>query len=64
MTQPILVINPDDDSAEQTPRAGPLMQNGRIHNLQGIGHGFIDVITPQIGTLLRGFLDADDIAAV
>ena len=61
--QPILVINPDDDLAEQTPRAKPLMQNGRIHDLQGMGHGFIDVMTPQIGTLLRGFLDADDTAA-
>jgi pimeloyl-ACP methyl ester carboxylesterase len=55
---PILVINPNDDLAEQTPRAVPLMQNGRIHDIPEMGHGFIDVMTPEIGALLREFLDA------
>ena len=63
VTQPILVINPDDDLAEQTPRAGPLMQNGRIHNIEDMGHGFLDIMTPEIGSLLRAFLDADQIDA-
>jgi pimeloyl-ACP methyl ester carboxylesterase len=58
VSHPILLINPNDDLVEQTPRAVPLMQNGRIHDIPEMGHGFIDVMTPEIGALLREFLDA------
>ncbi|MEQ8246154.1 MAG: alpha/beta hydrolase [Alphaproteobacteria bacterium] len=54
--QPILLLNPDDDLAEQTPRAAPLLANGRIHNLP-YSHGMLDAHTAEIGQILRQFLD-------
>jgi hypothetical protein len=58
VTQPILVINPNDDLALQTPRGLELMQLGRRHDLPGHSHGFIDVIPEEFAVELRRFLDA------
>jgi pimeloyl-ACP methyl ester carboxylesterase len=60
VTQPILVINPNDDLALQSPRGLPLMQNGRRHDLPDHAHGFMDMIAPEFGRVLRGFLDAGE----
>jgi pimeloyl-ACP methyl ester carboxylesterase len=55
--QPILIINPNDDLAIQSPRGPALIQNGRRHDLPQHAHGFIDVITDEFATILRDFLD-------
>lgn len=57
VSQPILVINPNDDLALQTPRGLPLMQNGRRHDFSDHAHGFMDVIPAEFGRVLRQFLD-------
>ena len=62
VTQPILVINPNDDLVEQTPRGLPLMQNGRMVNIKDRGHGFIDTMTNDFAQTLRDFLDTDSVS--
>lgn len=54
---PILILNPEDDLWEYTPRAIPLMKNGRVHDLPGWTHGFLDAHTNEVATLVRDFLD-------
>ena len=56
--QPILVLNPKDDLAAYTPRAAPLLKNGRIHDLPEWTHGMLDAKTAEIAALVRGFLDS------
>ena len=55
--KPILVLNPNDDLWEQTPRARSLIKNGRIHDIPDNSHGFLDTITADVGRWLREFLD-------
>lgn len=55
--KPILVLNPNDDLWEQTPRARSLMKNGRIHDIPDNSHGFLDTITADVSRWLRDFLD-------
>jgi len=57
VTQPVLVLNPNDDLVEQTRRADGTMQNGRIQELPDWGHGFLDVHTAEACHLVRSFLD-------
>ena len=57
-TQPILVINTNDDLVQYTPRARPLLKNGRILDLPDWGHGFLDLHTVEFAAILREFLDA------
>ena len=61
VTQPILVINPNDDLVEQTPRGLPLMKNGRMVEIKDRGHGFIDTMTAEVAATLRNFLDAKSV---
>ncbi len=56
--QPVLVLNPEDDLHEQTRRAEGVLGNGRIHELPGWGHGFLDLFPDQAAALVRGHLDA------
>jgi len=57
--QPILVLNPQDDLWEQTPRAKPYLNAlSRIHDLPGRTHGMMDSHTVDIAKVVRGFLDA------
>lgn len=58
-TVPILILNPEDDLWDYTPRAAPLMKNGRIHDLPGWTHGFLDCHTEEVATLVRDFLDKE-----
>ncbi len=53
--QPVLVLNPDDDLAEQTPRAAEYLTNGRVQHLAGWTHGFLDIHTEALGALVREF---------
>jgi len=59
VTQPILVLNPNDDLVEHTRRADGLMQNGRIEDLPDWGHGYLDIHTEAAAALVRAFLDGD-----
>jgi len=54
--QPILVLNPEDDLYAQTKRAEGLIQKGRIQELPGWGHGFLDIRTQEAANIVRGFL--------
>ncbi|MCB2106213.1 MAG: alpha/beta fold hydrolase [Rhodobacteraceae bacterium] len=53
----ILVLNPQDDLWEYTPRAAKLLKNGEVKNLPGWTHGFLDAETAAVGRMLREFLD-------
>lgn len=59
VAQPILVLNPEDDIYERTPRVNGLLAhpNSRIHDLPGWSHGFLDLKTVEAAHLVRGFLD-------
>ena len=58
VNQPILVLNPNDDLAAMTPRAEPIMRNGRIHDLPNLTHGFLDSHPTEVITILQDFLDS------
>jgi len=62
VSQPILVINPNDDLVEQTPRGLPLIQNVRMVEIKDRGHGFIDTMTDDFAQTLRDFLDTDTVS--
>jgi len=55
--QPIMVINPNDDLVQYTPRAAALMVDGCIVDKPEWGHGFLDASTGDAAALVRGFLD-------
>lgn len=59
VTQPMLVLNPDDDLHTHTLRAAGKIQRGRIHHLKGWGHGYLDVHTDAAAKIVRDFLDAE-----
>jgi pimeloyl-ACP methyl ester carboxylesterase len=54
--QPILVLNPEDDLWDQTPRAMPYIKTGRKHDLPGWTHGALDTHTEEIAAIVRAFL--------
>ena len=57
--QPILVLNPQDDLWEQTPRVKPYLNaKSRVHDLPGRTHGMMDSHTVEIAKVVREFLDA------
>jgi pimeloyl-ACP methyl ester carboxylesterase len=58
ITHPVLVLNPEDDLWQYTPRAKSLLRNGRVHDLPGWTHGFLDAETGAVARLLREFLDS------
>ena len=55
--QPVLILNPEDDIWEKTPRIKPYLKNGRIHDLPGWTHGHLDVHTVEMAAIVRDFLD-------
>ncbi len=61
--QPILVLNTEDDLHEHSLRAATLMQNGRIRELPGWSHGFLDIHTQEVDALVRAFLDTDEVSS-
>lgn len=56
-THPVLILNPEDDLWQYTPRARAILSNGRVHDLPGWTHGFLDAKTKEVAHLLRDFLD-------
>ena len=57
--QPVLVLNPEDDLHEQSLRAHGLMRNGRVHELPGWGHGFLDLFPAQAAAIVRSHLNGE-----
>ena len=57
LSQPILVLDPDDDVHRFTARAGAHLKNGHIHSLPGWTHGFVDAEAAETGRIVRKFLD-------
>lgn len=59
VAQPVLILNPEDDVYERTPRAQSALVHpeSRIHDLPGWSHGFLDLKTVEAAQLVRGFLD-------
>ncbi|MDX2222926.1 MAG: alpha/beta hydrolase [Rhodospirillaceae bacterium] len=56
--QPVLVLNPQDDLWEQTPRAKPYLNaQSRVHDLPGWTHGMMDAHTAELAAIVRQFLD-------
>jgi len=51
------VLNPDDDLAANTPRAAPLLRDGRVLDLPAFTHGFLDTHTAEAARLVRELLD-------
>ncbi len=60
VVQPVLILNTGDDMDIQTRRAEGLAANGRILEVPGWGHGFLDAHTDDVAGLVRAFLDAGD----
>ncbi len=63
VTQPLLILNPEDDAYEMTKSAQPLIDRGkpgnaRIHDFPGWTHGHMDIHTVEIANVVRQFLDA------
>ncbi|MCP5327076.1 MAG: alpha/beta fold hydrolase [Steroidobacteraceae bacterium] len=59
-TQPILVLNNNDDLQTFTPRAMPHIRNGRLVERPDWGHGFLDLHAGEFGRLVREFVDGDE----
>ena len=56
--QPVLILNPEDDVWEKTPRVKNDIQNGRIQDFPGWTHGHLDIHTAEMAKVVREFLDA------
>ncbi len=59
VTNPILILRPEDDVWDATARANGLMvhPDSHIQDLPGWSHGFLDLKTAEAALLIRGFLD-------
>ena len=57
-THPLLILNPEDDVWEVTPKAAPFIQNGHIHDLPGWTHGFLHIHAVETAAVVRKFLDS------
>jgi pimeloyl-ACP methyl ester carboxylesterase len=58
--QPVLVLNPNDDLVQYTPRAAQYLRHGRVLDLPNWGHGFLDLHTTGFASLVRAFCDRDE----
>ena len=54
-TQPILLLNPNDDMHEHSKRADALMQNGQRLDKLDWGHGFFSVHAQETADLINDF---------
>jgi pimeloyl-ACP methyl ester carboxylesterase len=57
LSQPILVLDPEDDVHGLTAQATAHLKNGHVHALPGWTHGFIDSEAAETGRIVRRFLD-------
>lgn len=63
VTQPVLVLRPNDDLWEITPRAEPLLRNAHFVDLAEYGFGLFDVAPEVVESHVRDFLDAEEASA-
>ena len=56
---PILVLNPEDDLWEETPRIKHLLKQrgSQFMDLPGWAHGFMELKTDEFSKIVRDFLD-------
>jgi pimeloyl-ACP methyl ester carboxylesterase len=59
VTQPVLVINPEDDLWEPTRLTSGRYRNGRRLDIPGVRHGVLSIEHDRIVAAIRGFLDVD-----
>ncbi len=57
VSQPILVLNPNDDLYPFTLRVAPYLKGGRVIDLPDWGMGFLDYHTVEAAQMIRTFLD-------
>ena len=55
--QPVFVMNPNDDTFEQTQRIDPHLQNGRRVDYPDWGHGFLSAYPEAAASEMLGFFD-------
>ncbi|GIW11998.1 MAG: hypothetical protein KatS3mg061_3055 [Dehalococcoidia bacterium] len=55
--QPVLILCPEDDLAIPTRRAAAYVQNGRLLELPGKGHGMLTLYPAEIAQIVRAFVD-------
>ena len=58
ISQPILLLNPQDDLRDYTLRAPKHIRNGRMILLDGWGHGFLDLHALAVAELVESYLGA------
>jgi pimeloyl-ACP methyl ester carboxylesterase len=64
ITQPVLVLRPNDDLWEVTPRAGTLLRRAEFVDLPEYGFGLFDVAADVVAGHAREFLDREDASVV
>ena len=60
VTQPVLVLRPNDDLWEATARAEALLRNASLVDLPEAGFGLFDVAPEVVAGQVRNFLDAEN----
>jgi len=63
ITQPVLVLRPNDDLWDITPRAQPLLGNAHFVDLPEYGFGLFEVAPEVVAGHVRAFLDAETASA-
>jgi pimeloyl-ACP methyl ester carboxylesterase len=56
LTQPVLVLNPEDDLYEVTACSAKLPPRGTVVELPGAGHGLFDIERERVASLVDDFL--------
>ena len=64
VTQPVLVLRPNDDLWEVTPRAGTLLRRAEFVDLPEYGFGLFDVASDVVAGHAREVLDREDAATL
>jgi len=59
LTQPTLILCPEDDLWDNTRAVVPIIPNGRLLEFPGVAHGFFKLDGEQVVGELRGFLNED-----
>lgn len=57
VAQPVLILNPNDDLVDMTPRAANIVRNGLIQELPDMTHGFLDSRYEEVVPILEDFLE-------
>ena len=58
VTQPVLVINPEDDLWTVTRATSDLLPHGRRLDMPGVAHGVLTIERARVAEAINQFLDA------